>query len=68
MLFRSVEEYNLTLYDKFEPEQIAPEGYLWIVQAGAYKSLNNARVLQNRLAKMGVISIVKQYREEESQI
>ena len=65
-LTKYVEEYNLTLYDEFEPEQMAPEGYLWIVQAGAYKSLNNARVLQSRLEKMGVISMVKQYRDEES--
>ena len=48
-------------YDQFEPEQIAPEGYLWIVQAGAYRSLNKARVLQSRLEKMGVISLIKQY-------
>ena len=56
-----VETYNLTTYDEFETEEIAPEGYLWIVQAGAYKSLNNARILKNRLEKMGVISIIEQY-------
>lgn len=56
-----IEKYNLISYDQFEPEQIAPEGYLWIVQAGAYRSLNNAKVLQNRLEKIGVISIIEQY-------
>ena len=60
-LIRYVEKYNLISYDQFEPEQIAPEGYLWIVQAGAYRSLNKAKVLQNRLEKMGVISIIEQY-------
>lgn len=56
-----VEKYNLTTYDQFESEQIAPEGYLWIVQVGSYKSLNNARILKNKLEKMGVISIIEQY-------
>jgi len=56
-----VEKHNLIFYDKFEPEQIAPEGYLWIVQAGAYKSLNNAKALQGRLERMGVISIIEKY-------
>ena len=56
-----IEKYNLTKYDEVEPEQIAPEGYLWVVQAGAYKSLNNAKRLQTRLSQMGVVSIIKQY-------
>lgn len=60
-LVNYVEKYNLISYDEFEPEQIAPEGYLWIVQVGAYKSRNNARALQSRLEKMGVISIIEQY-------
>lgn len=60
-LINYVEKYNLICYDEFEPEQIAPEGYLWIVQAGAYRSRKNARALQNRLEKMGIISIIEQY-------
>ncbi len=56
-----IEKYNLTKYDEIEPEQIAPEGYLWVVQAGAYKSLNNAKRMQERLKKMGVISLIKGY-------
>lgn len=45
-----------------QPDQIAPDGSLWIVQAGAYKSLDNAKALQSRLEKMGVISEVNLYK------
>lgn len=61
-LINYIEKYNLTCYDKIEPEQIAPEGYLWIVQVGAYKSLNNARKLQRKLEKMGVVSLINEYK------
>lgn len=60
-LVNYVEKYNLICYDEFEPEQIAPEGYLWIVQAGAYRSRNNAKALQSRLEKMGVVSTIQLY-------
>lgn len=60
-LINYIEKYNLTCYDKIESEQIAPEGYLWIVQVGAYKSLNNAKKLQSRLEKMGVASLINLY-------
>lgn len=45
-----------------QPDEIAPEGQLWIIQAGAYKSLNNAKTLQSRLEKMGVISEINLYK------
>ena len=45
-----------------QPDQIAPDGSLWIVQAGAYKSLDNAKALQSRLEKMGVISEVNLFK------
>ncbi len=64
-LIKYIEKYSLACYDEFEPDQAAPEGYLWIVQAGAYKSLYNAKVLQSRLEKMGVISLIRKYREEK---
>ena len=64
-LINYIEKYNLTRYDEFEPEQIAPEGYLWIVQAGAYKSLMNARKFQRRLEGMGVKTLINKYRIEE---
>lgn len=45
-----------------QPDQIAPDGALWIVQAGAYRSLDNAKVLQKKLESMGVISEVNLYK------
>ncbi len=63
-LINYIERYNLARYDEFEPEQIDPEGFLWIVQAGAYTSLNNAKKLQRKLESMGVISIIKKYKVE----
>lgn len=60
-----IEKYGLTSYDEFEEDQEAPEGYLWIVQVGAYRSLLNAKKLQSRLEKMGVISLINKYRIEE---
>ena len=61
-LINYIEQYNLTKYDEFEPEQLAPEGYLWIVQVGAYKSWLNAKKLQSRLEKMGVVSLINKYK------
>lgn len=63
-LINYIEKYNLRQYDEFEPEQLAPERYLWVVQAGAYKSLNNAKKLQQTLEKMGVVSLINMYRTE----
>lgn len=61
-LINYIEKYDLTRYDEFESEQIAPEGYLWIVQTGAYKSLRNAQKLQGRLESMGIVSLINMYR------
>ncbi len=47
-------------------DKTAPEGMLFVVQAGAYKSLNNAKRLQDKLESMGVISIIKKYKVEEA--
>lgn len=58
-----IEKYNLTQYDLVDDET-APDGYLWIVQVGAYKSFNNAKMLQRRLEKMGVVSLIKKYKAE----
>ncbi len=46
-----------------DEDETAPEGMLYIVQVGAYKSLNNARNQQEKLEKMGVSGIIKQYAE-----
>ena len=45
-----------------QPDQIAPDGSLWIVQVGAYRSLNNAKTLRKKLESMGVISEVNLYK------
>lgn len=50
--------------DNTDQDETAPEGYLYIVQAGAYKSLNNAKNLQDRLERMGVVSVVNKYKVE----
>lgn len=63
LIYDYIEKYDLTQYDAVEDET-APEGYSWIVQAGAYKSLNNARKLQNKLESMGVASLIKKCKEE----
>ncbi len=44
-----------------QPDETAPDGMLYIVQAGAYESLNNAKALQSRLEKMGVVTLVNMY-------
>lgn len=45
-----------------QPDETAPDGHLWIVQAGAYKSLNNAKAFKARLEKIGVISEINLYK------
>lgn len=45
-----------------QPDQIAPDGHLWIVQAGAYSSRNNAEKLQKQLESMGVVSMINLYK------
>ncbi len=50
-----------------QPDQIAPDGSLWIVQAGAYKSLDNAKALQSRLENMGVVTLINMYSVSETE-
>lgn len=59
-----IEKYDLMRFDvaTSQQDEIAPEGFLWVVQAGAYRSLDNAKALQSRLKKMGVISEVNLYK------
>ncbi|TCL60409.1 flagellum-specific peptidoglycan hydrolase FlgJ [Kineothrix alysoides] len=59
-----IEKYNLTRFDTADDE-IAPEGKLWIVQLGAYKSRNNAESFIRKLETMGVISMLKLYDTNE---
>lgn len=44
-----------------DADEIAPEGMLYVVSAGAYKSLNNAKKFKEQLEKMGVVSTIKLY-------
>ena len=50
-----------------DPDETAPEGYLYIVQVGAYKSLNNAKKLQRKLESMGVVSLINKYRTKDQE-
>lgn len=47
-----------------DPDETEPEGMLYIVQVGAYKSLNNAKKLQKNLEAQGIISMINQYKIE----
>lgn len=46
-------------------DETAPEGALFVVQVGAYKSLNNAKKLQKSLEAKGIISMINQYKVAE---
>lgn len=54
-----IEKYELTKYDEMAMSQLdetvtdetAPEGMLYVVRAGAYKSLNNAKTFQKQLER-----------------
>ncbi|MBD5546801.1 MAG: glucosaminidase domain-containing protein [Lachnospiraceae bacterium] len=50
-----------------DPDETAPDGMLFVVQFGAYKSLNNAKKLQQTLEKMGVVSLINKYKVEASE-
>ena len=47
-----------------EPGEIPQDGTLFVVQVGEYKNLSGAEELQNRIEKMGVVSIIKQYKNK----
>lgn len=59
-------DHIVQLLDKAVNMEAAPEGMLYIVQVGAYKSLNNAKSLQKKLEKMGVVSLIKEYKVDEA--
>lgn len=62
-----IEKYNLTRFD-MEKDVIAPDGYLNVVQVGAYKSRHSAKALQSRLEKMGIVSLVNMYRVDNVEV
>lgn len=58
-----IEKYDLTRFDAVEEveDETAPDGKLWVVQLGAYKSRNNAEIFIQRLEGMGVKAMLKLY-------
>lgn len=58
-----IEKYDLTRFDAVEEveDETAPDGKLWVVQLGAYKSRNNAETFIQRLEGMGVKAMLKLY-------
>lgn len=60
-----IEKYNLVRFDEVEDEQ-APEGKLWVVQLGAYKSRNNAEAFIKHLEEKGIISMLRLYDVKEN--
>ena len=58
-----IKKYDLTRFDDIKEDEAAPDGMLYVVQLGAYKSKKNAEKFVKRLEGMGVISMVKLYPE-----
>ncbi len=65
-LVNYIEKHGLAVYDEIEPDKTAPEGMLYVVQAGAYKSFNNAKAFKEKLEKMGVVSQIKLYEADKA--
>ena len=45
-----------------QPDETSPDGYLYIVQIGAYRSLNNAKAFQTQMERAGIISEINLYK------
>lgn len=60
-----IEPYNLIRFDSKEEDVFAPEGSLYVVQLGAYRSKANAERFIKQLEAMGVRSMLKLYKVEE---
>lgn len=60
-----IQKYDLQRFDTIdnfdEMEDTAPDGTLWIVQCGTYRSHRNAEKLVKQLESMGIISLIKNY-------
>lgn len=55
-------ETDVPAFDEVsEADKILPEGYLYVVQVGAYKNLSGAEKLKDKLEKMGITCIIKKY-------
>lgn len=53
-----------TAPDQDQPLDSNMDEMLYVVQVGEYKNLSGAEELQKRLEKMGVVSIIKQYKNK----
>lgn len=70
-LINYIEKYNLTQYDEaapVQPDQTAPEGMRYVVQAGEFMGLANAEKMHKLCEELGVITIIKLYEESRRQI
>ena len=47
-----------------EKEEVAPEGYLYIVQTGAFSKKKNAEAMSETLNALGIKNLIKLYKQE----
>lgn len=57
-------KYSLTSWDTLEPDVLADQGTLWVVQAGAYRSKNNALAFQRELEAKCLVTSIHNYRTD----
>ncbi len=70
-LINYIEKYNLTQYDEVapvQPDQTAPEGMRYVVQAGEFMGLANARKTHKLCEEQGIVTIIKLYEQSNTQI
>lgn len=70
-LINYIEKYNLTQYDEVapvQPDQTAPEGMRYVLQAGEFMSLANARKAHKFCEEQGIVTIIKLYEQSNTQI
>lgn len=51
-----------------QPDQTAPEGMRYVLQAGEFENLVNAKKMQKHCEELGVVTIIKLYEESSTQI
>ena len=57
-------KYSLTSWDNLEPDVLADQGTLWVVQAGAYRSKNNALAFRRELEAKGLVTSLHNYQTD----
>lgn len=60
-----ITKLNLTRFDDEaeEKEEVAPEGYLYIVQTGAFSKKKNAEAMSEKLNAQGIENLIKLYKQ-----